>query len=961
MRHTTFLVQSKQNLTRVFIVFGLLVAAFLLLRAIPASAHNATGSGFFDMLSHSPPNANLGAGESKRWWADDQNWTTCQTSVEKIQLPDGPGGVKRAVYKFKVWANVNGRGHAMEAGGFSDSLQPWCTDQNGAAWDGQQVITANGMFIDPTYGLKPSRVKIGATGTDQPWAPNDEQYVRDSVPHFDLDIAWKNLAGITDSTAGGAFGFQGDTGGYRINNQNIWCAGLDIADINKDVLGVPTNVQWPGIYRGDCFENFLFHDGGNYQTTWGSFTIGAMKDGFAKRCGFFCGIGSEIPGIQRDAQGRVNNFALDVAGIKNHDGVGTYNNNPVAGAIPNDPCTGSRYPSADIAAIYRDNGTCGQGYWVLSQPIAEAWLTMEWDPAPPADATVYVSKYDPTSHAANGDFSNVSAAVNAAKVCMTNTHNVTFACNTNPGETNAVPYNGWNKPGIWISDNDYKVSVDVPAGFSVTKAVVNSSVIGVYNPAVTCVAGSPTVCSITLHVRPGEFNFVDFWFGVPPSCGNLELLDPTANNNPFPTGGIEVGKSINVAINEPNGLSGATQFSISNLSSSPGGLNGFSGSYGPVATGGGNKIVVGGVNSNNPQIYDINYTVSWNGPLAGSTNCPGQIKITTKPYLRVYGNDIRAGGSQMSDGVCASPSNPKATVLTFADFIPASNREYWRGSATQFAVYALGEISYHVSAGQNSPRNHLIIGDPQAKPVLDLTLGNFDPANEISDHPGAWNTNLLDTHKVEGFGGVGGMQGCVDDYVEAISKSSSGTAAPASFSGPSVVISGQLAQYRNGDVFINTNFDYPATWADNNIPSYYLAVKGNIYVSGSVSRLAGTFIAQEDPDRDPTSDPTGRIYTCAPSSGSLYSASQIYANCNNKLTVNGAFIAKQIKFQRSNNSVRDGNPFEIPVGAGPFPTSNGAEVFDFNPALYMATPNAALRRGSAKVQYDFITSLPPIL
>jgi hypothetical protein len=67
--------------------------------------------------------------------------------------------------------------------------------------------------------------------------------------------------------------------------------------------------------------------------------------------------------------------------------------------------------------------------------------------------------------------------------------------------------------------------------------------------------------------------------------------------------------------------------------------------------------------------------------------------------------------------------------------------------------------------------------------------------------------------------------------------------------------------------------------------------------------------------------------------------------------VNGAFVASQIRFLRTNGTVKQSSAGEASGN------SNQAEVFNYSPALWMAQPAST----AADNNYDSITSLPPIL
>lgn len=338
------------------------------------------------------------------------------------------------------------------------------------------------------------------------------------------------------------------------------------------------------------------------------------------------------------------------------------------------------------------------------------------------------------------------------------------------------------------------------------------------------------------------------------------------------------------------------------------------------------------------------FAISWDNP---TIDC-----ITDDPYMKVYGNDVKVGGGLKPS---CSPTNDKATILTFADRAKgaSSGQEDWHGSSTQFAAYALGEILEFFSAGQNSPRTNTPPGSNQARPIIDLTFGNYDPGATAGSQ-GFTDSALYDLRKVVGYGGNSGMVSCIEDYYG--SMVTNGATNFAGNTMPARTITSPVAEYHDGDLYINGDINLGGTWTDaagkTNIPSYYLAVKGNIYISNQVGNLDGVFIAQEDPNRANT----GRIYTCATGVGAIPATNDLYNVCRQKrLYINGAFVAKQVKFLRSIDTLSNGTPNETAAA------SRAAEIFNFSPETYLAQPNAALRTGSQKAQYDFITSLPPIL
>ncbi len=641
---------------------------------------------------------------------------------------------------------------------------------------------------------------------------------------------------------------------------------------------------------------------------------------------------------------------IDVNGVPASINLGTYD------GAPNDPDKGGWGGNwtgwgGNIGLFPGDNQVCMKLWGNYAWTQGGVWQSEPFGPlgfgcilvhnvrAP--DATIFTSKYEPPSHAANGYFADVNSAINNAKVCIKNKFGVQFTCNTNPGANNAYGLNGWNAPGIWYSDNPYTVSVEVPYGWSVTGSNRGS-------PSCTLPGGQGT-CSVTLNVVPGQTNYVDFWFKSIPiaSCSPFTIRDPSNSNNPLGSTNPEIGQPVFLTFTQPNNLPpGSPHYAINNVSATPAGIAGLAGGYGPTNVG--NPIDTGNITSATAQTYTINYMLSWDGTYANNLNCSGTITFTSKPYLGVYGNSVKAGASMAVNGICAPPSNPEATILTFdRGQKTGPNTENWKGSMVQYNAFALGEIDQFFSSGLKNPRT-TSAGSDQALPVLDLTFGNFDPANSIFSHDPSSNSGLFDTRKVEGYGGVNvDSSSCVQDYYERISTKG-GTAAAATIGART--ISSAVAEYRNGDVLINGNINFPAAMTDGSVPSYYLAVKGNIYIDRSVSNISGVFIAEDD-----GSGTKGRIYTCT-NGNSLYDATALYSQCkNSSLTVNGSFIAKQVKFQRTINSLKDGAPNE------PVSSSRAAEIFNFSPETYIAKPDPSLATGSTKVRYDYITSLPPIL
>ncbi|HJQ09140.1 MAG TPA: hypothetical protein VJ836_06695 [Candidatus Saccharimonadales bacterium] len=313
---------------------------------------------------------------------------------------------------------------------------------------------------------------------------------------------------------------------------------------------------------------------------------------------------------------------------------------------------------------------------------------------------------------------------------------------------------------------------------------------------------------------------------------------------------------------------------------------------------------------------------SASGGTASDESC---VRVGAKPYLRVFGGDVSAGnGQSTAPGVCVN--NNSAAVVSWNRGTPG-----YTGAGAQYAVLALGRINGFATSHGNTP-----VGPNR------LAFANTGGISGLD------------------FGGSLGSQPCIPDYY---SRMPAG-AAPfggnisamggGSFraSGPLALAAGNInpgqrsVLYVNGDVLITGPITYPGGWNTNTMPSFTLVVRGNIYVSRTVSRLDGVFIAQ------PNGASGGTIYTCAnpdlPATAVLTTGGAVFSSCSAGLEINGAFVAKQVQFLRTRGTLT----------ADPALNTSIAEIFNFSPALWMAQPPVPAGAGT---DYDAIISLPPVL
>ncbi len=309
------------------------------------------------------------------------------------------------------------------------------------------------------------------------------------------------------------------------------------------------------------------------------------------------------------------------------------------------------------------------------------------------------------------------------------------------------------------------------------------------------------------------------------------------------------------------------------------------------------------------------------------------IPVVSKPYLKVYGGDVAAGGGFAS---LATPTN--CTPNNSADIITWNKLGAggYAGAGAQYAAYVLDSINSFGTAQRSS----------DAPTPTGLSFSNTG-----TDAP---NGN---------FGGHFGSVPCIRDYfgtkpatgVESLASLHTGrgvfeSAGATTFPGGTLQAGDKWTIYVDGDLFITGNITFGGSWDADNIPMLEVIVKGNIYIRNNVTRLDGSYIAQ------PHATGGGTIYTCttAASAPSL-AGGAFYNSCANKLTVNGSFVAQNVWFLRTRGTLDQSS-----AGDGPGTTSI-AEEFNYGPAFWIAQPTSTNETDGQVDNYDAITSLPPVL
>jgi hypothetical protein len=322
--------------------------------------------------------------------------------------------------------------------------------------------------------------------------------------------------------------------------------------------------------------------------------------------------------------------------------------------------------------------------------------------------------------------------------------------------------------------------------------------------------------------------------------------------------------------------------------------------------------------------------VAQGGGRVGTQSC---IRVVAKPYLKVYGGDVSVGGGvESAPYTCAANNNGSAVSWN-------RGSSPYQGAGVQYAAFVLGRLLYFPTAQS--------AGSSASAPIA-LSFAN---------------TGSGITNTGSGlYGGSSGSVPCIQDYYASLPSASTtlGTSTNASslvtgnysrvgnltITGGQVNPGQRMTIYVDGDVNITGSITYPGTWTYNNIPMFRLIVRGNIYIAPGVGALDGLYVAQN------TTSSNGTIYTCAPGGVPPTLGASLYNDCDdNKLVVNGSFVARNVELLRTRGSLAQSS-----TDGGPGST-NAAEEFNYNPAFWIAQPNIVEGANS----YDAITSLPPVL
>lgn len=316
-------------------------------------------------------------------------------------------------------------------------------------------------------------------------------------------------------------------------------------------------------------------------------------------------------------------------------------------------------------------------------------------------------------------------------------------------------------------------------------------------------------------------------------------------------------------------------------------------------------------------------TVTSNGQ---SANCT--VTVSRKPYFRAYGGDVSATGLGFAN---ACVSSGASNIIAYNQGSAGAGGAF-AGAGSQLAVFASGQVSEFASVF--------------ARSAVPLAAKGLMFANEqAGDYGGNWS---------------GGD--CMPDFYSKAKPTDTINTGPYVIPPQTFGVGSKITIYVNGDAYIENDIRYPSglgpapngLYTADNMYSFRLIVRGNIYVGANVTQLDGIYIAQ------PINASTGgKFYTCAFRTGLSFRPPSVVGTsspemldtvngCNRKLTVYGAVAAKAVKLLRTNGSVQSAASSET------YTNANQAETFIYSPEVWLG-----LQGGQS--DDDAIGGLAPIL
>ena len=330
--------------------------------------------------------------------------------------------------------------------------------------------------------------------------------------------------------------------------------------------------------------------------------------------------------------------------------------------------------------------------------------------------------------------------------------------------------------------------------------------------------------------------------------------------------------------------------------------------------------------------------------LAIAAAAPMAAYADTKPIFKVSGGNVFAGGWFNTGATSCNP----ATNYQAPTFNPASNQ--YKGGILGFANGRTGS-----SVDFGALAMGLIQGDPSN------SYGFYSGAGPAFGTLSFANISTYGTNNYWGgyLAGASQQLHCIPDYYTTKQNNptplngtfnlnnlasgqylTSGSLVDVTSGGAATIAAGtDLTVFVNGNAVISNNISYASGYDADHVPKLALVVKGNVYIEPNVTQMDGLYIAQ------PSSGTTGGSFWTCHDGGTTTNPDGYYieSKCGNKLTINGAVIAKEIDLVRTNGDV----------------SGDSAEVINYNPSMVIGgqffNPTPA-----QNPPIDSLISLPPI-
>lgn len=360
-----------------------------------------------------------------------------------------------------------------------------------------------------------------------------------------------------------------------------------------------------------------------------------------------------------------------------------------------------------------------------------------------------------------------------------------------------------------------------------------------------------------------------------------------------------------------------------------------------------------------------------------------------KPYLKSFGADVRTGGWFDSvNKACSTSSSSNYQDSSFAnsDFPLDANSVYnggivtyasqdssgnpAGGSSSQYGALSLGAINgtgspdgtgFYSAGALSASKNFLSFANTNASypwggvfeaGIRDLNscipdyYSTMDPAN-TSALPG----NLRPLFQNGSSGGTFNATAAAGTSLDLFAGSGAGAM-------PAINPDKRIVIYVSGDVYISKNIVYDSSANVDHVPKFMLIVKGSIYVDPAVTQLDGFYIAQPASDTAiAVNSDTGIFWSCHPADTAKLDYTFAAQFCGSKLVINGAIVAKQVMFMRTNGDLGGSSRAEDALGN---PKNNVAEVINYTPQMIVngafTITDPSLSRA---LPIDSIFSLPP--